>query len=110
MPSWGLTVLILTVLPAKAHFYTYLQWDRLPPNSRGAYIAGAFDVLTIPFDAVSTFPEHYGNCIGKTEMTNMQLAENVRSFASARPEYQRNTVLNALVNYLIELCGRAPQS
>jgi hypothetical protein len=54
--------------------------------------------------------KHYRDCIVNAKMTNAQLAENVRAFASLHPEWQGRTVQAALINYLIELCGKPPSS
>ena len=38
-----------------------------------------------------------------------QLSENIKQFASTRPQLQTGNVLNAMIDYLIAACGKPPQ-
>jgi hypothetical protein len=49
--------------------------------------------------------QHYGDCVGDTKMTDVQLANNLATFVDARPELQGGTVQEGLLKYLIALCG-----
>jgi hypothetical protein len=105
-----LGLLLLAPSSAGATFYTYAQWAALPPDVRSAYITGAYDALvtynTTPQEEATA--KHYAECLFRAKMTNVQLSENVREFAAAHPKFQGSTPQYALVNYLIELCGKAP--
>jgi hypothetical protein len=106
----AMAFICLSPVPAGAGFYTYSQWEALTPNGRANYMAGAFDALTtFIFDEAGTrMAQHYLSCVSKTKMNNGQLAENVRIFASSRPEVQALPPQAALLQYLVQLCGRAP--
>lgn len=101
-------LLLLATIPANAAFLTYSQWARLPPDERTRYIAGAFDSLVsvAPSGAGNLYQEHYSNCLYNAQMSDKQLADNVMSFASTRPELQGNLVTGPLIKYLISLCGQ----
>jgi len=43
--------------------------------------------------------------MAESKMTNNQLAENVRMYASAPPALQKDSVQTAMVRHLIALCG-----
>ena len=74
---------------------------------RTAYIEGAFDSLTRFVGAKdANVAAQYAKCITAAKMTGNQLAENVRKFASTRPELQAGTVQAALVSYLNGVCGK----
>ena len=95
--------------PAHAGFFTYSEWEALPPNLRAIYIAGAFNSLvSTGSDDDYQVAVHYSNCKSRTRMNTSQLAKNVVAFARARPEMQGGTPQEPLVNYLISLCGKAP--
>lgn len=103
-------VLMAATGPTHAVFYTYSQWDALPANPRAAYMSGFYDAL-ISFakdEEDAKVGTHYQSCISKSKMTNIQLSDNVRAFASTRPSHQTSGVGGALIGYLIELCGRPP--
>jgi hypothetical protein len=91
-------------------FYAYMQWERLEPTVRAAYIAGAMDSLSVfaTGDSAIKTALHYNKCLKKSEMTSMQLAEHVLGYVRARPKFQNDPVQRGLVNYLIELCGAPP--
>lgn len=100
----------LLMRPANAVFFTYAQWDALPSNLRSAYIAGLYDAL-VSFandEGDQRVATHYQQCIARSKMNNAQMADNIRSFTSARPELQGNPVGGALIAYLIKLCGMPP--
>jgi hypothetical protein len=65
-----LLLLLSTQAYAQSVYLKYSQWEQMPINLRGMYIAGAFDELstiTSPED-VST-AKHYGDCVAKVGMS-----------------------------------------
>jgi hypothetical protein len=103
-------VVIALASPASATFYTYAQWSALPEYGRAMYIAGLYDGLVSIFRPEDHWiASHYRQCIGDAKMTNGQLAENIRAYASARPNLQGQPVTGAFIAYLIQLCGKPPQ-
>ena len=111
MRKWGLVVLAFVVWPnvAEAVYLTYSQWEAMPPFGRDAYIAGAFDSLVeISASSNDNYQKHYNSCLVRQQMTNGQLADNVRAYAASRPELQTGGVVGAMLNYLIALCGKPP--
>jgi hypothetical protein len=105
------TIVVITLVsPASATFYTYAEWVALPEYGRGLYIAGLFDALVSIFRPEDyRTASHYRQCIGDAKMTNAQLAENVRVYASSHPNLQGQPVAGAFIAYLIQLCGKPPQ-
>ena len=101
---------IVLVSPASASFYTYAEWAALSEAGRSTYIAGLFDGM-VNFVTHETLgmAEHYRQCLGNAKMNNSQLAENVRVYASTRPNLQQ-AVSGALINYVIQLCGKPPSA
>jgi hypothetical protein len=120
-----LAVALLVAGPAQAQsvFFTYAQWERLPEWPRATYIAGLIDAWVPMSNAVDLLldagvPEEtprtsssiqYGACISRSRMTDAQIAANLRTFVSMRPNLQAGPVLRALVAYLGELC-RTPDA
>jgi hypothetical protein len=76
---------------------------------RSVYIAGAFDSLTTIAAPDARYPDHYSDCVFKSQMNNGQLAMNVATFVDARPELQGKPVTLGLIQYLLGLCGQPPQ-
>jgi hypothetical protein len=105
-----LGLLLLAPSSAGATFYTYAQWAALSPDLRAAYMTGAYDALVtyITTPQEEAMAKHYAECLFRAKMTNSQLSENVREFTAAHPKFQGATPQYALVNYLIELCGKPP--
>jgi hypothetical protein len=103
------TILALTA-PASAGFFTYSEWTTLSPAPRGAYVSGVFDALTtfVTHDEDQALATHYRDCIARSKMTNMQLADNVYSFGSSHPELQRQSAPAVIGSYLFQLCGALP--
>lgn len=94
---------------ARADFFTYSEWEALPPIARASYISGAFDALiSIQTSPNETYQDHYRKCLVQQKMLNSQLAEHVREYASARPDLQSRGVVAAMLNYLVALCGKPP--
>ena len=93
---------------AEAEFVTFAQWVGGPNVFRTAYIEGAFDSLTrfVGAPKHANVATHYAKCMSAATMTGDQLAENVRKFASRRPELHGGTVQAALVSYLNSMCGK----
>ncbi len=75
---------------AEAEFVTFAQWVGAPNVFRTAYIEGAFDSLTrlVGAQKDANVATHYSEV---QKMTGNQLAENVRKFASRRPELHAGT-------------------
>jgi hypothetical protein len=96
--------------PASATFYTYAEWTGLPEGGRAAYVAGLFDGLVTFIAHVEDQPMalHFNECIKNARMTNGQLGENVRVYASTRPNLQGQPVGAALIAYLHQLYGKPP--
>lgn len=92
---------------AHAVYYTYGEWDALGDGPRAVYLAGAFDSFIAFNDEKGGV--HYSKCIKGVKFNSGQLAENVRAFARSNPEYQRFNAQYAMINYLIKLCGKAPE-
>ena len=100
-------------MPALAQanvFYGYAGWEKMSPDTRTAYIAGAMDSLTaftVGEEGKRT-ARHYYECMKRTGMKNAELADKVRARAEARPIPEFATVQQMLVGYLLELCGKVP--
>ena len=103
----GLFGFLLSATNATAQLISYSQWESFPQSFREAYIIGAFDTLTtVTVDQKATdVANHYFECIKRSKMTGVQMAENVRVFGSAQPEYHAGSVQQVLLNYLISVCG-----
>ena len=102
----------LIITPAVANYFTFSEWSALPEDAQSVYIAGAYDSL-VTFasnDDEIAMAKHYASCLAKSKMLNQQLAQNVRNYAATKPALQGGNVQSALVNYLIELCGRPTHS
>jgi hypothetical protein len=99
---------LLVAKSAFAQFLTYSEWDQLNPNSRAAYMMGAFDSLTtiVSDQRGAAAAKHYTACIADSHMTQFQLAENVRTYASTRPEEHTKMAVVVMLGYLIAACGR----
>jgi hypothetical protein len=84
--------------PANAVFFTYSQWEALAPIERASYISGLYDgLVSFASDADDArVGSHYQSCITRSKMTNVQLSDNVRTFASTRPKLQISGVGGAL--------------
>ena len=82
----------------------------LSPDLRTAYMTGAYDSLVgyVATPEEAMMAKHYVDCLLRARMTNTQLSENVREYAAPRPKFHGSTPQDALVNYLIELCGSPP--
>jgi hypothetical protein len=97
-------------MPASAGFFTYSEWAALPPAPRSAYAAGVFDALTtfVSHDEDQAIGAHYRDCLARSKMTIMQLADNVYSFGSSHPELQGRSAPGVIGGYLFQLCGAPP--
>lgn len=99
--------LVALASPTTADFFTYSRWAALPPAERYKYIEGAFDSLiafsVIPGDA--SFAQFYAGCLDRAQMSGSQLAENIRTFASTRPQLQGGGTAVPMMQYLVALCG-----
>ena len=106
MKGFLVILFVMVATNAKAQLISYSQWERSPQLFREAYIVGAFDSLI----AFANFGvgDHYFECIKQSKMTGVQMAENVRNFASSRPEYHAGGMEVILINYLIGVCGKPP--
>jgi hypothetical protein len=71
------------------------------------YMAGTFDTLILLMDDKSS--GHHSKCIGSANIKTGQLPDNVRAYAQANPRLQRFGAQQALIAYLLELCGKAPE-
>jgi hypothetical protein len=90
-------------------YYNYADWDRLNESDRAAYIAGAYDSLvSIASPETASSARHYSRCVVSRQLSNEQLAKNVRAFVATRPNLQKGPVQGGLINYLVELCGAPP--
>jgi hypothetical protein len=93
-----------------ATYLTYSEWEALAADQRAIYIAGALDALiSYAPNGDTKYATHIRQCIVRTKMNDSQLAENVRTFASARSQLQSVQTPISLMSYLIELCGKPPQ-
>jgi hypothetical protein len=106
----AVTALLLAALPSKAAYLGYGDWTSLPAAERAGYIAGAFDefttIVAVTGDrAIAELANRYQGCIGRTRMTHVQLAENVRTFGDTKPELQMLPMPVALMQYLALTCG-----
>jgi hypothetical protein len=91
-------------------FYGYAAWEKMSPDIRTAYIAGAMDSLTaftVGEEGKRT-ARHYQECMKRAGMKNTELADKVRARANAKPIPEYATVQQMLVYYLLELCGKVP--
>lgn len=106
-----LAALLVSAAPANAVYFTYSQWESLPASMRAAYIAGMYDALTSfsDNDEGAAYARHYQACVSTAKMSTGQMAENVRIFASSRPELQGPSVGGAFIKYLVSLCGSQPR-
>jgi hypothetical protein len=90
---------------------TYSQWERLAPEQKVFYMAGAFDSLM----GVSSNEKgvkmalHYSKCISDSGMKLREFTDRVAAYAESHPKLQGGTVQGAMINYLVELCGASTQ-
>jgi len=100
----------LTIGQANAQvYYNYPDWERLNESDRATYIAGAYDSLvSIASADTASAARHYSKCVASRQLSNDQLAKNVRAFVATRPHLQKGPVQGGLINYLVELCGAPP--
>jgi hypothetical protein len=49
--------------------------------------------------------QHYNECLYNAKLNSIQLANNVREYAKAKPQLHAQPVQFALMEYLIALCG-----
>jgi hypothetical protein len=52
--------------------------------------------------------DHYNDCLGRSHMNNVQLADNLANYVAGKPGLQGGTVEGALLEYLVEMCGPPP--
>jgi hypothetical protein len=97
--AWLVSALLIGQANAQV-YYNYPQWDRLNDLARATYIAGAYD----SFISIAT-PD---TAAAARQLSTEQLAKNVRAFVATRPDLQKGPVQGGLINYLVELCGAAP--
>jgi hypothetical protein len=106
------TIVVMALAsPASATFYTYAEWAALSEYGRFMYISGLYDGLPsfVSHEDDMSMISHYRQCIANARMTNGQLAENIRVYASSRPNLQAKPVSSAFIAYLIQLCTMPPQ-
>jgi hypothetical protein len=92
-------------------FYTYSEWERMSDNQRSLYIAGAIDALLMYASNIDrpNLAVHLYNCLTKTNLNNLQLANNVQAYTRQHPAVQGDTVQMPLILYLRALCGPVPR-
>jgi hypothetical protein len=91
-------------------FFSYSEWERMSDNQRSIYIAGAMDALMTYASNVDgpKLAAHFYDCLTKASLNNLQLANNVRTYAKQHMELRAGTVQIPLVHYLRALCGPVP--
>jgi hypothetical protein len=106
--AWLVSALLIGQANAQV-YYNYPQWDRLNDLARATYIAGAYDsLISIATPDTASAARHYSKCVVSHQLSTEQLAKNVRAFVATRPDLQKGPVQGGLINYLVELCGAAP--
>jgi len=105
--AFAAAALLSAPLPGNAAFVSYSDWASWPDMNRAIYIAGAFDQLTTIVGPAGgqSYADRYQTCVTRDRTTNVQLAQNVRAFASARADLQSVPVPVALMQYLAFTCG-----
>jgi hypothetical protein len=93
---------------ARAQYVTYSEWEALSDINRAMYVGGAYDTLVSTIKPGEKYQRHYSQCVTGAKMTLSQLSQNVRTYGSTHPKYQGMALSGALIGYLIELCGQAP--
>ena len=74
-------------------YYSYPEWERLNDSARAMYIAGAYDsVVSVANLNSASASRHYAKCVASSRLTSEQLARNVHTFVSARPQLQKGPV------------------
>jgi hypothetical protein len=99
-------VVLITLLgssAAQSNYFMYQNWSALNEDSRIAYLAGAFDSLLVFMPDVG---DHYETCLARAKMQTSQLTAHVLSYAKDKPALQTGSVQNALVRYLLAVCGK----
>ena len=100
---------ILWSANADAEYLTYSEWASLPSAARAFYVSGAFDALTgVVNSPTEKYQKHYVDCVRDRRIENVQLAENLLEYGTARPDIQRRGVVGALIIFLINWCGPVP--
>jgi hypothetical protein len=102
-------VLLCGTCAANGQFFTYAQWEAMPPQERVVYIAGAFDMMISTAAPNDKYQEHYRKCVVDSKMNLNQLSENIRIFASTRPKLQNGPISGPVINYLPRLPVRDPR-
>jgi hypothetical protein len=108
---YAIRVLISYVDYADAcEFYNYSRWEQLSEQGRLGYIAGAIDALTsIAGPEQARAALHYRECIERSDMNLFQQDTNVKAYVRTQPAFQAGGMPNALLRYLIALCGLPPK-
>jgi hypothetical protein len=95
-----------TTVHAQTIYLNYSQWEQMPTSLREMYVAGAVDTLsTVAIPQQTSIARHYNECIAKARLSAAQLAQNMKEYAEINPDVQSKPAPNALMRYLISLCG-----
>lgn len=109
---WKLLAAILPIAamgcPADAGFVNYFQWVQMPSIERSRYVAGIWDSYEAFSANYQAAAAHYTFCIGRLQLTDARLAEQIRLFAQAKPNVQGRPMPAIVIAYLYELCGPPP--
>jgi hypothetical protein len=94
---------------AEAQYYFYTDWAEAGEAARADYIAGAFDSYVTFGNHYFPGPSwHYAECLARSGMTPIQLADNVLAYAADKLALHPLPVPAIMLEYLAELCGPAP--
>lgn len=106
----GVTLAATISWPASGDpLLTYAEWELLPERLRTLYMSSAFNILIYWSPNQNTRKSHhYYKCVSDARMTSSQLAQNVKDYASGRPELGRSVADRVLLQYLSTLCGPIP--
>src|SRR5947209_2099538 len=97
-PLLGWIIWLAFLHPSQGAWLTYSQWERLTPELRAAYVAGAMDsyqaaVVDLGRPSASRTAQKYGICLSAAKMSAMQLADNVLEYTKSKPELHTGTVV-----------------
>jgi hypothetical protein len=102
----GLTAVHAADRP-RAQFFTFAQWELLPPAAQDAYIAGILDGKLVstyldPYD--EAIYDRYSNCLLRSRMTSTQLRMILLNRVAKSPAMRSGAVSLFLDVLLVETC------
>jgi hypothetical protein len=101
---------VMIAMSAPCHglgeYYSFAQWERLSPEIRDAYLAGAIDAMLS--DHIDEFEaalsERYKSCLLRSKVTTSQMSEALLRSVAIKPNLRGDRVLSAVTDFIRDLC------